>query len=138
MSKIKGFTLVELMIVIVIIGLILAYAIPSYQRHVIVAKRTEAHNAILQIANAQERNNATYNQYATSMAAAAPSSTDLGLSGMPFQTSVDYNFAITAVNGYTITATAKGSTQTNDNFGVNCTTLSLNSLGQKTPLACWQ
>jgi len=50
-----------------------------------------------------------------------------------------FNVAVDAAVGYTISGVARaGSTQVNDNFGVNCTTLQLNSLGQKLPLDCWQ
>jgi type IV pilus assembly protein PilE len=135
-----GFTLVELLIVIVIIGLLMAYALPSYKRQVIFAKRTDAHNSIMKIASAQERNYATYNQYAATInSGATPNSGDLGLAGVAFMTSVDYNFTMDNTNGYTITATAVGSSQIDDDFGGNdCTTLTLDSLGQKLPLPCWQ
>ena len=138
MNRQKGFTLVELMVVIAIIAVITAYVIPSYRSQVVRSKRVEAHNVILQIASAQERNNATFNQYATSInAGSTPSIDDLGLSGSAFNTSADYDYSMTAVNGYTISANAKGTTQINDNNGTDCTQMSLNSLGQKTPLACW-
>jgi len=139
MNRQKGFTLVELMVVIAIISVLLAYVIPSYRNQVIRSKRVEAHNVILQIASAQERNNATFNQYAATInAGSTPTIDDLGLSGSAFNTSADYNYSMTNVNGYTISATAKSSsTQVNDTNGTDCTQMSLNSLGQKTPLACW-
>lgn len=139
-SKVNGFTLIELMIVIVIVGVIMAYAIPSYQRQVIESKRTVAKNGILQIASAEEKLNATFNQYTTVIGGTGTDGNSLGLGAADFMSSPDYNFSVTvaAGTGYTITATAKGKTQINDNYGVNCTSMSLNGLGQKTPLNCWQ
>lgn len=51
----KGFSLVELMIVVVIIGVISAIAIPSYTQHVKKTRRVEAQAALLELANAIER-----------------------------------------------------------------------------------
>ena len=135
----KGFTLVELVIVILIIGIIVGYAIPSYQRQVIQTKRTEAHNVLMQISARQEKNNATFLQYATTIALGnVPTNVDLGFLGVPFMNSIDYDYTMDNVDGYTITATAIGTTQINDNFANDCRVLTLNSLGQKTPFVCWQ
>ncbi|WP_347453519.1 type IV pilin protein [Acinetobacter thermotolerans] len=49
-NKIKGFTLIELMIVVAIIGILAAVAYPSYQEHVRKTKRTEAQSELLDIA----------------------------------------------------------------------------------------
>ncbi len=134
----RGFTLVELMIVVVIVGVLMAYVIPSYQTNVIISKRTEAHNAIMQIAAVQERSNATHHQYAADFDGAAATKDDLGLLTAIFMSSVDYTYSMTLDDGYTITADAIGNTQVNDNNGTDCTSMTLNSLGQKLPLDCWQ
>jgi type IV pilus assembly protein PilE len=136
----NGFTLIELIVVIAIIGIIMAYAIPSYQRQVIRTKRTEAHNVLTQISARQEKNNAVFLQYASTIAAGnTPTADDLGYAGIAFMSSPDYLYTMDNTNAYTITATAQGATQINDTFGPdNCTVLTLNSLGQKTPLTCWQ
>ncbi len=139
-NNFKGFTLIELLVVITIIGVILAYAIPSYQRQVIRSKRVEAHNVLTQISARQEKNNAVFLQYASTIdAGTTPTASDLGYAGIDFMSSPDYLYTMDNTDGYTITATAQGSTQVNDDFGSDdCTVLTLNSLGQKTPLSCWQ
>ena len=138
MKNTQGFTLIELMIVVAIIGALMAYIIPSYQRQVIRSKRVESQSAIMQIAAAEEKHNATYNTYTTVIGGAGNDGDSLGLGSLDFNSSVNYDFAVTAANGYTITATAKGPTQVNDTLPDDCTTMSIDSLGTKLPLACWQ
>ena len=65
--KTKGFTLVELLVVIAIIGIIMAFALPAYNRQVIQSKRTEAQNILIELAAIQERHMAVYQQYASNI-----------------------------------------------------------------------
>jgi len=51
----RGFSLIELMIVVAIIAIISAFAYPSYQRYVIKTKRSVAQNALLQVADRQQQ-----------------------------------------------------------------------------------
>ena len=53
--RMAGFSLIELLIVVVIIGIIAAIAIPNYQAYVREARRTDATGALLTVANNQER-----------------------------------------------------------------------------------
>lgn len=59
----KGFTLIELMIVVAIIGIIAAIAYPSYTEHVEKTRRSDAQGALMGLAAAMERHYATNNSY---------------------------------------------------------------------------
>jgi type IV pilus assembly protein PilE len=59
----KGFSLIELMVVIAILGLLASIALPSYQEYVRTSRRTDGMIILSQIMQAQERffvNNLTY------------------------------------------------------------------------------
>lgn len=53
-NKKQGFTLIELMITVAILGILTGIAVPSYMKHVRESKRTEAKTEILRIAQLQE------------------------------------------------------------------------------------
>ena len=142
----KGFTLMEIMIVVAIIGTLAAIAIPSFSKHIRESKRTDAVVALnaLQQAQAKLRANCRWygeargtNGCATTAAASEvnyPAATDSGY----------YTIAVTpgsaSGNAYTATATAPlTSPQYND---VVCRVITLtvnptNPNGLKSPAACW-
>lgn len=63
----SGFTLIELMVTVIIVGILAAVAFPSYSRYMTQTRRSDAQIILTQIANRQEKHFAECNTYVTSM-----------------------------------------------------------------------
>lgn len=127
MKKKRGFTLVELLIAVAIVGILAGIVYPSYKDSVNRSRRTEAMTELVRIANLQEQYYSDNRTYATDM-------TKLGLGADPYVTENGYYSidaaAVTAITSdYILTATAAGLQAGNDS---TCTSFTLNYLGQKT------
>jgi len=70
----KGFTLIEIMIVVVIIGILAAVAYPSYVSSVIKTNRASGKNMMLQLAQQEERYYTENNTYGILTALGYPAS----------------------------------------------------------------
>ncbi|MEX0619820.1 MAG: type IV pilin protein [Pseudohongiellaceae bacterium] len=65
MRQTTGYTLLELLITVAIIGIIAAVALPTYQQSVLRSARAEAKSALMQVAANQERFYSANNSYST-------------------------------------------------------------------------
>jgi type IV pilus assembly protein PilE len=63
MERPRGFTLLEVIIVVAIVAILTALAVSAYGRYVLRSHRAEAHQALMALADGEERWYATYNRY---------------------------------------------------------------------------
>jgi len=111
MDHSAGFTLVELMIVVAIVGILSAVAYPSYVRNIEGSRSNDAQGGLTSFANAMEKRYARQNTYR----GAATGGIDIGAPAnnlFPSQLPIDsnrkyYNLTITVatVNTFTLRAT---------------------------------
>ena len=103
MNKFSGFTLVELLIVILIAGILAIVAVPSYTSAVLSSHRTDAITGLLDAALREGRYFTINNKYDSSM-------TGLGYaadpSPVPSSTNTTYNLCVQSTTAATSTATA--------------------------------
>lgn len=134
----KGFTLIEMMVVIAIVGVLAAIAYPNYQQYTLRSNRTEGQALLNDAAAREERYFAQNNVYVS-----APG--DLGKLNIPNTTTSDsgdtatssalsatgkYQLSVSKVDddgGYTLTATPQGA-QAAD---TKCGNLTLNAIGAR-------
>ena len=131
----RGFTLVEVLIVVAVISILTAVAWPSYTRYVMRGKRADAQQLMMDISSREEQYLLDARTYT-----AAPDATGLNVTRQGWTCTAttcsnpNYDITITVTAGpppgYTVNATAK-STQVADG------NLSLNNLGAKTPTNKW-
>ncbi len=124
-SRTRGFSLIELMIVVVVIGLLAAIAIPNYREYVAAARRADAQAALMELAQFMERFYTANGRYLDA---------DDDPPALPFTESPKdpgikvYDLRLVAATGstYTLSAEPKGIMEKD-----RCGTLQLTSAGVK-------
>lgn len=125
MKNQRAFTLIELMIVVLILGVIASIAYPNYENYLTRTYRTAAQQYMLELASAQQQylvDNRSYTSTIANLGVNAPDS----ISGL-------YSVSITVTTappGFAITATAEGKQEADGD-------LTLNHLGVKAPADKW-
>lgn len=134
MYKAKGFTLLELMIVVAIIGIITAVAYPSYQSYVQDTRRASAQADLLELGQWMERRMTVNGTYQTA-SAAMPA---LPFASSPKNDANDVFYTLTVAGTatqYTLTATPSGAQATD-----RCSVMTYTHQGAKAATGatdCW-
>ncbi|MEO7242545.1 MAG: type IV pilin protein [Variovorax sp.] len=138
-DRLRGFTLIEVMIVVAIVGILTAVALPSYQAYVVRTHRAGAGACLTELAQFMERvytTNLRYDQNNSSATVLPATQCQTDLNGR-------YTFAIAAaaVSTFSLTATPQGAQASAD---TGCATLSMSQTGAKgvsggdTVAHCWR
>jgi type IV pilus assembly protein PilE len=124
-KKRSGFTIIELMIVIMIVAILVSLAYPSYVGYVRKAKRGEAQQLLLNWAINQEIWRSNNTAYTLTLA--------------PSHDNYDFSATVATAAAYTLQAVATSTDQQKDKArdGTSCVTLTLTQAGTKTEPACW-
>jgi type IV pilus assembly protein PilE len=128
-KRTRGFTLLEMMIVAILVGVLAAIALPSYSQYQIRANRGAAESLMLDLANREQQYLLDRRAY---LCAGTPVTTLLGSTPIPEKVALNYDVTIPTppctTTTFTVQAAPKaGTIQANDG------TLTLNQDGVKTP-----
>lgn len=119
----QGFSLIELMIVVVIVAILAAVAIPSYRSYMVRSHRVDATRALTDLAARQERFLYSNNAYTTDLSKLGGNSS---MAGSYYTVSIDP--AATSTSAFSVVATATGTQQRDDKL---CQTLTLDQAGRQ-------
>ncbi|KTD22410.1 type IV pilin protein [Legionella londiniensis] len=123
----KGFSLIELLIVLVIVGILASIAYPSYQEYITRARRSDGQAALLTLASRMERYYSEHNTYQTATIGTG-NNTDILSSNLSPEGWYQLSISNATSNSFTLQAAPLNAQATND---TRCQTLTLNNIGVK-------
>jgi len=128
MKKMRGFTLIEVMVAVAIVAIIASIGYPSYLDHVRKSRRAEAQSTLMSIASRQQQMILDTRRYADTVSAL----------NIAVPTSVSQNYTISislgsaTIPSFIVQATPLGAQRSD-----SCGPLSISQAGVKTPTNCW-
>jgi type IV pilus assembly protein PilE len=128
MTNDKGFSLIELLITVAIIGILAVVAIPTYQSHVLRTQRSDGKTALMESAQRMERFYTNNNTYVGATVGNNATFTIRDSSGEGF-----YAISLPTQTPTTYTIQAAKNNANDD----GCNSLTINHQGVKNPVACW-
>ena len=131
MKKNKAFTLIEIMVVVAIVAILSAIALPSYQQHILRAKVQEATSALADVRIKLEQYYQDNRTYVGACAAGTVA---------PLPATENFDFACNlAATTYTVTATGKAGAMANFSYSIDQdnTRVTLGTVGWGTSANCW-
>jgi len=124
--RLRGFTLIELMIVVAVIGILATIAFPSYQDYVRKTRRIDVQSVMLDMQLLEEKYRVNHIGYGS-------------LTELNYSPPTDfYTFALTDITPTTYTITARAKSGTSQATDSGCTSMTLNQASVKTPDSCWK
>ena len=122
MKKIRGFSLIELMIAVVVVAIIASIAYPSYRENIRKTRRADAKSAIMDAAAKMERHYTQFGRYSATLA-------NVGIAATSLESFYSITATVTNPNSQTFTLTA---TRANQQVGDNCGNYSIDQAQTKT------
>ena len=130
-KRTSGFTLIEVTIVVAILGIVAAIAVPSYLAHVQKTRRTDATVLLSEAAGEQFRFYSEFNKYADDLS-------ELGYSDATMTTEQGfYTVSVESADGISFVLIAEPVAGNQQDQDADCPQMRIDSAGLKSPSDCW-
>lgn len=129
-GRFLGFSLIELMITVSIVGILSAVTYPSYVDFVASTKRTEGQSELLRLANLEEQYYVDFRTYTDDLQLLGEDSAAIYTENKYYYIKVEKADA----SEFEMRAYAKDEQASNDS---GCTPLTIDHVGVKGPTGCW-